>query len=190
MNPEGDDFYKKEAAGTAVAEPPPVPSPESAPPPKQPSGSSSITWTATEYAHHDRGLGWYILLVLATIGLAAGVYFITKDYFATGAIVALGIIVGVYAIRKPSQVTYELTDDGLKIGQKFFSFGQFRSFSVIRSEGPSYVSLMPLKKLMPPVEAYFAAQDEEKITDLLGKHLPYDEKKVSSIDRLSHKLRL
>jgi hypothetical protein len=189
MAPENQDLYKKEGAGTAVAEAPPAPSPDPAAP-EPPTGGSSVTWTASEYLHHDKGIGWYALLFLATVGLAAGVYFVTKDYFATGAIAVLGIVVGVFATRKPGQMNYELSDRGLTVGQKSYSFGQFKSFSVIRSEGPSYISLMPIKKFMPPVEAYFAPADEEKITDLLGKHLPYDERRVSSIDRLSRKLKL
>ncbi|OGL37915.1 hypothetical protein A3E49_01415 [Candidatus Saccharibacteria bacterium RIFCSPHIGHO2_12_FULL_49_19] len=190
MDPEEDDFYKKRGTGTAVAEPPTNPLPSSAPPSKPPSGSSSVTWTASEYLHHDKGFIWYVLLLLATVVLAAAVYFLTKDYFATGAIVAVGIIIGIYAVRKPGQITYELSGDGLRAGQKMHPLDQFKSFSVIRSEGPSYISLLPLKKFMPPVDAYFSAQDEEKITDVLGQHLPYDEKQASGVDRLSRKLRL
>jgi len=190
MNPEGDDFYKPEGAGTAVAEPPPAPSPSttsSTPPPT--SGSTSVPWSASEYIHHDRGAAWYALLLLGTAGLAAAVYLLTKDYFATGAIAVVGIIVGVFAARKPSQVTYEISDSGLKVGQKLYPFNQFKSFSITHDAGVSSVSLLPLKKFMPPVDAYFGPADEEKITDLVGRHLPYEERKTAGIDRLSRKLK-
>jgi hypothetical protein len=50
--------------------------------------------------------------------------------------------------------------------------------------------LTPLKKLMPPITAYYKPEDEEKITDILGGHLPIEEAKPHSIDRLSRRLRL
>ena len=189
MNPEGEDFYKKDGAGTAVAEPPLTPSASPAAPPAPPSGGDSITWTATEYAHHDRGASWYLLLFLGTIGLAAAVYFLTKDYFAAGAIVVVGAIVGAFAVRKPGQVTYELSDSGLRVGQKLYSLSQFKSFSVTHDGAANSISLLPLKKFMPPVDAYFGPADEEKITDLLGKYLPYEQRKAAGIDRLSRKLK-
>jgi hypothetical protein len=189
MNPEGEDFYHKESAGTAVAEPPPAPAAVPTAPPTGPAGGGSITWAATEYTHHDRGASWYALLFLGTVGLAAAVYFLTKDYFATGSIVVLGIIVGAFAVRKPGQITYELSDSGLRVGQKLYSFNQFKSFSITHDGVANSVSLLPLKKFMPPVDAYFGPGDEEKITDLLGKHLPYEQRKAPGIDRLSRKLK-
>ncbi len=48
---------------------------------------------------------------------------------------------------------------------------------------------MPLKKLMLPVAAYFGPGDEERIMDIIGQHLPYEERQMDPIDRLSRKLR-
>jgi len=194
MKPDGDDLYQPEssATATAVAEPPPAPveAPISNSAPAQPPvDGGTITWTASEYIHHDRGAGWYGALFLGTIALAGGVYLLTKDYFATGAIVVVGAIVGAFAGRKPSQVTYELSSSGLRVGQKMYAYGLFKSFSIIRSGQASSISLLPLKRLMPPVDAYFGPADEEKITDVLGQHLPFEERKQAGIDRLSYKLR-
>ncbi len=150
---------------------------------------SSVTWTASEYIHHDRGAGWYLLLLLGTIGLAAGVYFITKDYFATGTIAVLGIIVAIFAGRKPNQLTYELTGSGIKVGEKNYNYNLFKSFAVIRDGTLNSISLIPIKRFMPPVTAYFAAADEQKITNTLGNKLPYEERKPDSIDKLSRRLR-
>lgn len=190
MNPDNDDLYKPTGVATAVAEPPPAASaPAPAPTAAPPAGGGSVTWTASEYIHHERGASWYALLLVGTAVLAAGIYFLTKDYFATGAIAVVGILVGVFAGRKPRQITYQLTSSGLKIGEKLYGYGLFKSFSIIRGSEASSVSLMPLKKFMPPVDAFFGAADEEKIIDLIGQHLPYEERQQAGIDRLSHKLR-
>jgi hypothetical protein len=191
MNTEGNDFYKPGDQVTAVAEPPakalaPTASAPSAPPP---SDRGTITWTASEFVHHDRGIMWYGLLFLATVILAGGVYVLTKDYFATGTIAVVGVIVAVFAARKPSQVSYGLSSSGITVGEKTYNYSQFKSFSILRTEAGSSISLLPLKKFMPPVDASFGPADEEKITDVLGQYLPYEERKQAGIDRLSHKLR-
>jgi hypothetical protein len=58
-------------------------------------------------------------------------------------------------------------------------------------EGPlTSANLFPLKRFMPPVTAYFDPKDEEKITNVLGNYLPYEDRKMDGIDRLSRRLRL
>lgn len=188
MNPEGEDFYKP-SGGTAVAD---APSPQSVPSgaPASPPSGNTFTWTASEYIEHHRGGSWYLLLALATAVLAAGIYFLTKEYFTAAIILVVGLIVGIYARQKPKQVTYELTSTGLRIGEKLYTYGLFKSFSTINEDGVNSVLLTPLKKFMPPVSAYYSAADEEKITDILGEHLPYEDAKPDNISRLSRRLRL
>jgi hypothetical protein len=151
---------------------------------------TTVTWTASEYIEHQRGVSWYTLLALATLGLAAAVYFLTKDYFATGTIVALGVIVGAFVGRKPRQVQFELSESGLRIGEKSYSYNLFKSFAVVREGNLISLNLTPIKRFMPPVSAYFDPKDEQKITNIIGEHLPYEERKPGAIDRLSLRLKL
>jgi len=135
-------------------------------------------------------LGFSIMILLMVIIALTGlVYLLTKDYFASGTILVVGAIVGVFATRKPGQVNCELSDTGLRIGEKMYGYNQFKSFSIIRSAESNSFSLLPLKKFMPPVNVYFGPAEEEKITDILGQHLPYEERKQAGIDRLSSRLK-
>ena len=186
MNPEGEDLYKP-SGGTAVAD---APAPQPAGSPPKPPTDSTFSWTASEYIDHNRSDSWYLLLFLGTVALAAGTYFLTKEYFAVGTIVAVGIIVAIYARQKPKQVTYELSGSGLRIGEKLYAYSLFKSFSLVNDGMLNSVQLMPLKKLMPPISVYYEAADEEKITDILGQHLPIEEAKPHAIDRISRHLRL
>lgn len=187
MNPDGQDFYKPEGS-TAVAEPP-APAPAGGAAGKSPA-NNNFSWTASEYIDHNRNGSWYLMLLAGTVVLAGAIYFLTKEYFAVGVIVVLGAIVGMYAKQKPRQITYELTGSGLRIGQKLYDYGQFKSFSLVNEGGINSVMLTPLKKLMPPISAYYKPEDEERITDILGNHLPIEETKPHSIDRLSRRLKL
>ena len=194
MNPdENANWEYKPSGATATAEPPTVakaaesgpPQPASAPPPS----GGSVSWTASEYIEHDRGPGWYLLLAVGTIVLAALVYLITNDYVSIGIIIVLGAIVSVFARRKPHQITYKLDESGLQIGQKTYPYGTFKSFAVIHDEALPSINLVPLKRFMPPISIYFAAPDEEQITSALGAHLPYQDQKSDRIDRLSRHLK-
>lgn len=157
--------------------------------PTRASKDASITWTASEYIDHSRGSGWYLALIAGTIALAALVYFITKDYFATGVIAVMGVIVGVFSRQKPKQVAYELSSSGLKAGEKTYPLSLFKSFALIREGALSSVNLIPIKRFMPPLSIYFAPGDEQKIVDLLGSHLPLEESGLDAIERLARRLR-
>ena len=184
---DGEDLYKP-AGGTAVADAP-APQTTSRSSAKPPT-NDSFSWTASEYIDHNRSAGWYLLLFVGTAALAVGIYFLTKEYFTVGIIVVLGVIVALYARQKPRQMTYELSSDGLRVGEKLYSYSLFKSFSFINDGMLNSVQLTPLRKLMPPISAYYQAADEEKITDILGQHLPIEEAKPHAIDRISRHLRL
>lgn len=152
--------------------------------------SKSVSWEAPEFIDHQRGSGWYLALFVITLALAAGVYLLAKDTFATVIIVLLGIIVGVFATQKPSQAKYEISSDGLNINGKSYSFGNYKSFAIINEGKLSSVNLFPIKRLMPPLSAYFEPKDEKKITGILGDYLPYEDRQLDAVERLARRLRL
>jgi len=150
----------------------------------------SIAWEAPEFMYHPHGPGWYTLLIIITVALSALVYILSKDRAAAVIIAVLGVIVGAFASQKPKQVRYEITDSGLNVNDKLYSYSNFKSFAVIRQDGVSGVNLFPLKRLMPPVSAYFDPKEEQKIIQALGNYLPFEPRKLDAIDRLSRRLRL
>jgi hypothetical protein len=150
----------------------------------------SIAWEASEYIDHPHGLGWYLSLVAVTIGLTVIVYLTSKDKIATGIIVIVGIIVGVFASHKPGQASYEITDNGLNVNSKTYKYSDFKSFAIIHEGALTSVNLLPLKRFMPAVSAYFDPADESKIMGALGSYLPYEERKLDAVERLSRRLRL
>jgi hypothetical protein len=160
-----------------------------APAPKEPL-AKSVAWEALEFIDHPHGAGWYTTLALSTIVLAALVYLISKDLIATVIIVVVGVIVGVFAGQKPGQAKYEITDSGMSINGKNYNYKGYKSFAVIREGSLSSVNLFPLKRLTPPLSAYFEPQDEERIINALGNYLPYEDRKLDGIERLSRRLRL
>jgi len=152
--------------------------------------NGSVSWEAVEFIEHAHPATWYLSLIAITALLAALVYLAFRDYIATVIILIVGIIVGIFAHQKPGRAKYEITDSGLSINGKTYNFSDYKSFAVIDEGTMSSVNLFPLKRLMPPLSAYFDPKDEDKITDALGNYLPYEDRKLDSIERLSRRLRL
>jgi len=152
-------------------------------------GAGSINWTASEYIEHYRGNSWYMLLIIGTVLLAGAIYLLTKDIFAGIVIVALGVIVASVAHRKPRQIDYKLNGRGLSIGDKTYSYNEFRSFAIVRDGPLSNLMLIPLKRFTAPISMFFEPEDEENIVGLLGEHLPMEQRAPDKIDTLSRKLR-
>jgi hypothetical protein len=150
----------------------------------------TVSWTASEFIEHNVGAGWYTLLFLVTVALAAIVYFVIHDYFATAVIVILGVIVGFYAGHKPGQVDYEVDRYGLKVGDRTYRYGEFKSFSIIHEGALSTITFYPLKRWALPLSIFFDAKDGDRIANMIGDHLPLDSRGPDRFDSLTRRLKL
>jgi hypothetical protein len=152
--------------------------------------SNSIDWTASEFIDHQRGSGWYLLLLGCTVALAAFVYLISKDYVATVIIVALGFVTGSIGHLKPKQAQYLLTDKGFHVDDQFYAYNQFKFFSIVHEGELSSLVFARTKRYLPPLTAFIDKEAEDAITELVGEHLPMQNTTLDGIDRLSRRLRL
>jgi hypothetical protein len=150
---------------------------------------NAVTWTASEYVAHHKGFGWYLLVVLAGVVLAALVYLISRDIISTVAIVLVALIFAAAAGRKPRVLTYRLDASGLTIGDKFYPYGNFKSFALVEQGVLTNITFMPLKRFMPSLTVYFAPEDQQKILDALSQHLPMEQSRGELVDRLMHHIR-
>ncbi len=149
-----------------------------------------FSWTASEFIAHAKGAGWYFTLAAGTVVLAAAVYFLTsRDEITTGMIVIVAILFGIMAARKPRELQYEINETGIRVGEKFYPFGSFKSFSVVREVGVDSIWFMPLERFRPGLSIYFAPQDGPKIVDVLSQVLPVESRELDPLDRLMHKVR-
>ena len=149
----------------------------------------SITWTASEFVAHDKSAGWYFALAVSAALISALVYLITKDVISVAVVVVAALLLGVYGSHKPRELEYRLDEHGIGIAHKYYSFDQFRSFSV-RAEGAfTSIIFMPLKRFAPPISIYYAPDDEDKIMAALSSRLPFEEARRDAVDNLMRRIR-
>jgi hypothetical protein len=96
---------------------------------------------------------------------------------------------GALAARKPRELTYSLDDHGLQVGDKFYPYMDFRSFSVMEEGAIHSITLMPLRRLMPLLTIYYDPADEDKIVNALADMLPHEDRQHDMVERLMRRLR-
>lgn len=195
------------AAPQAPSEPSPVPVPEPEPVAETPAavptglmsedvpddndaaGEQVVTWTASEYVAHEKSAGWYTGLLLAVALIGGLVFLITRDVVSVGVVVVAGLVFAVYANHQPRQLQYRLDERGIGVGDKQYSYSEFRSFSVMPEGAFQSIVFMPLKRFSPPLTIYFSPDDETKIADLLVDKLPFEEMRRDAVDSLLRRIR-
>jgi hypothetical protein len=146
------------------------------------------SWTASEYIAHRKGTSWYMGLAAATGLLAAAVYLLTRDIISTSVVVIVGLLFGVFAARQPSVLDYSIHDSGLQIGNKFYPFTDFKSFTVQEESALPSIYLLPLKRFLPGLTIYFPPDQEDAVIAAFADYLPHEERQLDVIDRLMHKI--
>lgn len=150
----------------------------------------NISWQASEYIHHEKDPLWYVYFAIISILLLAGTYFLLKDVISLIVITLMAIAVLVFANRKPLALDYQLSDEGIAINGKGYSYAQFKSFSVVAMGAVESIYLEPLERFMPPISIYFAPEDADKIINTIGSYLPHREHKPDIIDTIVRRIRL
>lgn len=147
--------------------------------------SDEISWQASEYIHHDKSPTWYASFLILSIIVLLGVYLILQDLLSMAVIGLMLVAVAVFANRKPRNLNYTLSDQGIAIGDQKYTFASFLSFSLVQEGDNESLQLTPSQKFMPPITIYFNHDDRSNIIDLLGSKLPYKEQSLDSIDKLA-----
>ena len=150
-----------------------------------------VTWTAQEYVHIDKGIGWFVLFAVVVLGLVAVDIFFLKSWSFMALVIVMAIAIIVYIRRPPRVLTYALSPvQGLYVGERLYTYDEFRTFGLIRDGEHYSIMLIPRKRFAAGVSVYFPEEAGERIVDILNQHLPISELKLDAVDILIRKLRL
>ncbi len=151
--------------------------------------ATAITWTSAEFLHHQKTTTWYGAYALGAIIVAGVLYLITRDIISTAVVIgAAGGLLFISA-REPKQQTYILQEDFVQVGSKAYRLHDFKAFSVDEDAPVLGLTLMPLKRFMPPIVLYVDEAHEEAVVDYIADFLPVEPHKVDAMDSLLRRLR-
>ena len=103
-----------------------------------------MIWSKEEYEERERSPDWFWALgiVVATSSIASIIF---ENYFFATLLVVSGILLWHFANRPPSMIDYELNQKGLKIGTRFYPYGNIKSFwvQIPHPDHPDQVDFKP-----------------------------------------------
>jgi len=149
---------------------------------------NTISWTASEFIDHEKGVAWYSLLALVGAGVVAVVYLLTRDIFSTVVVLFVVLAFAVFAARKPRVQEYTMTFHGLQIGPKLYSFQDYKYFSVTQDGAVAGIVFMPLRRFTLPLTIYVLPDKQKQIIDFLSSLLPLEEHRTDAVDGLMRRI--
>jgi hypothetical protein len=148
-----------------------------------------VSWSASEFIAHSKTGGWYGMLAGVSTALTAIIYLLTKDKITAGFVLFGAAALGYFGSRTPKELDYQISSSGVKIGEKQYSFNEFRSFSIVSEGAFLSIIFMPLKRFAPLRAIYFSPEQEDTIVGILSPRLPFEEHRNDVIDRLMDRIR-
>ncbi len=146
-----------------------------------------LEWSAFEYEERERSADWFWALgvIVVTSSLAAIIY---GNYFFAAFLVLGGILLGFFARRKPSMVTYELDARGLKIETRLFLYENIKSFWVETRIKPM-LFIKSERLFMPVISIPIENNMADEIRAIfLTKNVPEEEMKEHISDKIIESL--
>ncbi|MDX9971224.1 MAG: hypothetical protein RBS56_04965 [Candidatus Gracilibacteria bacterium] len=146
-----------------------------------------ISWISKDYEEFSRGKYWNFGMILLVIILAIGGIILNSWTFSL-AIVVFAIVY--YLIHKSSStdLPVEISEIGVKIGNKYFPYAQISAFSLDLS-GPSRKVIFYLKNdLLGERNLYLFETDPAIVKAYLIKKIPEVEKKSDTLVEMLNKL--
>ena len=107
-----------------------------------------IEWTALEYEEKERGNDWFWALGIIIVASSV-TSFIYNNYFFGIFLILGGILLAIFAIKKPDLVFYELNEKGLQIRNRLYPYQNIKSFWVQKDEEKSILFIKSERLFMP-----------------------------------------
>ena len=153
------------------------------------SGKEIVNWQAKEYIQREKNVGWYVGLVVVSLGLIALSVFLQWWTF-TALVVLSAVCLVIYSVRPPRELHYSLSNKGLSEGNRLYDYAEYKSFGVLKEGANFAIVLTPRKRFSPRVTVYFPEERGEEIVDAFGARLPMEEVKRDFLDKLVNFLRI
>ncbi|MFA5061699.1 MAG: hypothetical protein WC526_00955 [Patescibacteria group bacterium] len=137
-------------------------------------GEIVYTWTVKEYEKYERSRRWYWLMGI--VGVSLLVYsIIDANYLFVLIIVLFGIILFLQEVQEPMDVTFAITETGIVMGRKFYSYSELENFWMIYNP-PMVKTLYFLTKdlLKHRLQIALFDNDPRPIRDFLSQYLKED----------------
>ncbi len=150
--------------------------------------NTKLEWTALEYEEKERGNDWF--WALGVIVVASSVTsFIYSNYFFGLLLIIAGILLVIFAVKKPDLVFYELNEKGLKIRNRLFPYENIKSFWIKRENEKPMLFIKSERLFMPIISMPINPNHMEEIKNaMLSKNVLEEEMKEHVSEKIMDSL--
>lgn len=148
----------------------------------------SFSWQASEFIHHQKTAGWYLVMGLIAFVLVAAAI-VTRQWISIAVFATMTAAVVVYASKEPRILNYRLDSHGVTIDNKPSPYTNFKSYSVLKDTGWHMIDLDPTQRFAPRVSIIFDSEDLDKITAILDAKMPRVDREPDWIEKLTRSIR-
>lgn len=155
-------------------------------------GQNLLSWQVPEYVKYERGRYWYLLTILAILGILAYAIF-TANFFLIVIMILTIVILFVSHRQEPALIQIVITDKGLIIGQRFYPYNDINNFWLHYENTDHKALYLDFKGVIRPhLDIPLEKQDPLEVRGLLLKYLKEDLEREGEpiLDSLSRFLKI
>lgn len=143
-----------------------------------------VSWRAKEYAHYEKGPGWYLTLTILAILLIA-FQILMKDYFAAFTIGFIYLLLFIYARLTPFEIQVHITDQGLAINNTLIPYANIKEFWIVDHDEAKALHFHTTSFFNQHIILELEEQDPFEVAHTLRNFIPESEPNEES---LAHKI--
>jgi len=147
----------------------------------------SVSWTAPEFRHYEKSVGWYVTLVAVFTLITIFFILIQKDWFGAICSILLGGLIVFFSKQHPKEMEIVLDSKGVAYGKIFLSYKQLKSFWVVNNQNHKSLNIETTAHFNNMLILELEDQDPEEVKDFLIQFLPeHHETQETGIQRIMH----
>lgn len=146
-----------------------------------------LEWQGREYDHNPKSADWYWSLGIIAVAVAiAAILF--GNYLSALLVIVAAASLALHAAKEPPLHRFQLTEQGLMIGEELHPFERMLSFSVLEDlegELPPVISIKTESWLSPHLVIPLEHIDADAVYGYFLRHVDEDEHRHSFTDLLA-----
>ncbi|MCX6757514.1 MAG: hypothetical protein NTZ44_01360 [Candidatus Nomurabacteria bacterium] len=128
----------------------------------------TLSWSVIEYEEKGRTKDWFWALgIIVVAGSIAAIIF--NDGFFAVLLILGGISLGMFALKKPEMINYELSEKGLRIQDQLYTYKNIKMFFVKTNDKPT-LFIKSNKFFFPMISAPLGDMSPEKVNEIMREN--------------------
>lgn len=149
-----------------------------------------ISWTELEFPHHERSSDWYWIYGIVVV-IGALIAIILNNILFGIFILLAGGIVGVFASKRPDEITVTISRKGIQLEDKLYTYRSIDSFWIDETNEERPKLLLELDETLAlQVVIPIGDVDLEDLRDYLEQYIEEHPQNEGIVERLMEYLKI